>query len=576
MRPGRASRILLFITFLAVLCCAVLCQAEDGHGAATVCGIPRKSLGLEAFGRSAPSGARTVPFCDYVRLVKSGAVEQFSAKILRRQKAAAHRSDAASADVIEDYLEAHPEATDLRSLVDSRVRSGPGIQRMANGENVITLPGGQREVTLSRSFLLKNVADSIGLAADRDRQLAMYRELYDELPPAIFDPATGAGGDLPTPASLADVPIPDVQRALSRMARLAPVVEKLVQPGPAISSLGCDYEFGASRVFGDIRYDDADGNTVKFYRDAQDQYGIYSSFAFANKPYLTCVRDQANRGTCVEFGVLSATEMMIARNTATYVNLSEQDTEEHYKLGIWGNAQVWYGDGGGGGDLVTRIIANNYYIPYEDSWDYNPSLSRVTLPNGYFEFSCNSPYPSKEACSNTSPQAPMVCGQDPQTGDWDCSLEDAGIPGSPHTITAGGNFWLPAPFSALSAELIRLHLALNHGVTIGLELTNQFMGLAYLKVVDHKFVPTHYGGYLTFDPNDLKTDPGGHELHVVGFISNEDLKALIPTAPLAPSVGYFIVKNSWGPWWGDAGFGYLPWDYVVARGNEAVAITGVQ
>jgi len=68
-----------------------------------------------------------------------------------------------------------------------------------------------------------------------------------------------------------------------------------------------------------------------------------------------------------------------------------------------------------------------------------------------------------------------------------------------------------------------------------------------------------YGG-------DQTTDAGGHNIHVVGFVSNQDLAAnpATATAPPGSGGGYFILKNSWRPCAGDAGYYYMPVDYVKA------------
>jgi C1A family cysteine protease len=52
-------------------------------------------------------------------------------------------------------------------------------------------------------------------------------------------------------------------------------------------------------------------------------------------------------------------------------------------------------------------------------------------------------------------------------------------------------------------------------------------------------------------PNPAREDPiGGHAVAVVGY---DDVKR------------WFIVRNSWGPNWGDKGYFYMPYQYVLDR-----------
>jgi hypothetical protein len=47
--------------------------------------------------------------------------------------------------------------------------------------------------------------------------------------------------------------------------------------------------------------------------------------------------------------------------------------------------------------------------------------------------------------------------------------------------------------------------------------------------------------------------PGQHAMNVIGYITNADLAARVPNAPQGACGGYFILKNSWGSWFGDGG-----------------------
>ena len=48
--------------------------------------------------------------------------------------------------------------------------------------------------------------------------------------------------------------------------------------------------------------------------------------------------------------------------------------------------------------------------------------------------------------------------------------------------------------------------------------------------------------------------PGGHAILAAGY--DDSLK-------IGSSTGAFIIRNSWGDGWGDHGYGYLPYDYLL-------------
>jgi C1A family cysteine protease len=56
-------------------------------------------------------------------------------------------------------------------------------------------------------------------------------------------------------------------------------------------------------------------------------------------------------------------------------------------------------------------------------------------------------------------------------------------------------------------------------------------------------------------------DRGGHAVLVNGLVDNTQLPA---GAPPGSGGGYLIIKNSWSNCYGDAGYAYLPYDWVKA------------
>ncbi len=64
----------------------------------------------------------------------------------------------------------------------------------------------------------------------------------------------------------------------------------------------------------------------------------------------------------------------------------------------------------------------------------------------------------------------------------------------------------------------------------------------------------------------LASDPASGEKHCVAIVGYKDDASL-------GSGGFWIVKNSWGSWWGDSGYGFLEYGDIEKR-NRTHAITG--
>jgi len=69
-----------------------------------------------------------------------------------------------------------------------------------------------------------------------------------------------------------------------------------------------------------------------------------------------------------------------------------------------------------------------------------------------------------------------------------------------------------------------------------------------------------HSGLIPF-PSGGEPVVGGHAVDVVGY---DDALKIRNTNPGGPeTVGAFLIRNSWGTGWGQAGYGYLPYDYVL-------------
>lgn len=456
--------------------------------------------------------------------------------------------------LIEAYVAEHPE---LGELLPADPVPSDRLRQTGDGNYLYAFTGRdseQRQVTThGRAWFAHTIADNLRRFPTRENQVGIYGLLYDAAPEELRRQL-----ELASPESLEADPAIVAEEILARNRLLASpdiaaqILDSLLEPDYAISPPDVDFLTDCAQEMGVGVGSDLTGSSFDGSCDLDPQ-GIVANYAWSQRPHLTCVKSQGKRGTCTGFGNTSAIETLVSMTHGPRVNLSEQAYYNRARA-VWAPGD--FGDGLMSEDGFQKMQQEGFLLYFENQWNYNPSYSRTDDGSAYHD-SC---VDYTETCSDTTHQSAVGCVD---IGWWKFCFyfvpeKNPGYQG--YRIGDSVEFWSVID-PGLSLEWLKIALAADFTVVLGHPVTAGWDDASLT------------GGFVVYKPND--TILGGHGTHAVGFIDNDKLAYILPTAPPGAGGGYLIIKNSWGNCVGDGGFYYLPYQSVLDYAADVNILLGV-
>jgi hypothetical protein len=347
--------------------------------------------------------------------------------------------------------------------------------------------------------------------------------------------------------------------------------------------------------------------------------GLLQNKNWPLKFFTTCIRNQMGRGTCPSFSTIAAMEACIAVKTNRWVNLSEQDLYKHQK-------HDWFPFDDYSEGFVPPLsllfqLLTGYRFPWERDWNYNPSTLRLDDTTHHtYSHSCD--LYNNPNCSDTNHQSHKTCYQIDKevqhnitktvskwVQDFVTVVDDvvdffSKLLGVKTHVEIWGH-WVEQTVTQVVTDIVTTTVCVydtsiagtsGFGITSATvfwdPFTNGQVGISLAKLFLANRVPVIYcmwgmpsfwncatnGGYVMYaGPNE--PPPAGKQVHdtghcvcITGFIDNADLP---PGAPAGSGGGYFIIKNSRGTDFGDCGFAYAPYDWVLQWGQVMCTINSI-
>jgi hypothetical protein len=539
---------------------SALLLASCGGGANTVNPNPNPANTSDLFTNANAytgdtSTAKIITAAAFEAQVKSGEITLETLEKRNARFEAAQRKIKADLDFLR-AIPADQQSSDVKALLSSQVN----LPTMPDGNYVLPVQQNSGSslnvVTLGTPAMAAILVDTFKRSDSVDNQLEGYRIGYDSAPEA-------ARANLPTPDSLQGKGLGAIlaardllDGALEQIPNLDGVTEETTS-STSFASLATKVDVG------DQGYDCPRGAS-----------GIYRNFAWPLKNFQSNIKNQGMRGTCWAFTAAAALESRDRVIFDDSSNLSEQFITNKVKR-EWGADD--YNDGGGAEWALERAVDNNFLIPGEQYWPYNPAYGRPANA-----FQADDPKtPANEQIAGTMASYTGACGPAAQGADtlvytWSCS-ETAHQ--SPFICAPAGDkkfcgyFRMVAPANATGSLASRtIPMWNNQWGSLSANKRLKKFPLAELRnaLTSGYTLISSFGvfqGFSSPDANGFVTDfsdaggRGGHVTLIVGYLDNAPLHRRLPNAPSDPN-GFFVLKNSWGCS-ADGGYYYVPVNYVT-------------